>query len=559
MLRRVKRDVENEMPPKTEVEVPCELTPRQRLLYNGIKANISVDELLQSVGGNNKGGANGAGDEKGQLMNLVMQLRKVCNHPETFERRNAQTPFQFEDPPPPSHVPLPPSILASSSAPTALDVTLVTRAAFDLTLPRLLLELADEFRHRQWLHFVKMGLWSRPNVLDFVSQGGLTNSGWSCFRLGISGNPGDIVAAACPRSVMSCWTSVFEETERGRRILQVYGTASEIEERRFASTALGMLRLPQRFMAAPVVLTGHQSPSDMVEVQSRMLNAVSVYIPPAAAPPVEEYYPGLPGRVASTLELESLPYPAPPLTNSPETTQDYYSLWRTLLSWADGRKATFPIALPHAGRLVADSGKMKTLDALLRRLKKEGHKCLVYSQFTRVMDILEDYCGKTGYKFLRLDGQSALADRRDMVADWQTNDELFVFLLSTRAGGVGINLTAADTVIFYDSDWNPTVDAQAMDRAHRLGQERPVTVYRLVSRGTIEERIRARAKQKDRIHELVIRSGGEDLEVDSKEEELGDLATLLLGEEDIGMKAQLAGGVNVGAVRDVTGNSMSVD
>src|SRR5947207_2276206 len=86
-----------------------------------------------------------------------------------------------------------------------------------------------------------------------------------------------------------------------------------------------------------------------------------------------------------------------------------------------------------------------------------------------------------------------------MVMDWQTRLDLFVFVLSTRAGGLGINLTAADTVIFYDSDWNPTVDSQAMDRAHRLGQTKQVTVYRLITRNSIEERILLRAKQKEEV------------------------------------------------------------
>ena len=108
---------------------------------------------------------------------------------------------------------------------------------------------------------------------------------------------------------------------------------------------------------------------------------------------------------------------------------------------------------------------------------------------------------------MRLDGSTKIADRRDLVNDWQGNDEIFVFLLSTRAGGLGINFTAADTVIFYDSDWNPTVDQQAMDRAHRLGQTKPVTVYRLITQNSIEERIIARAKQKDAIHKVVITAG----------------------------------------------------
>ena len=103
------------------------------------------------------------------------------------------------------------------------------------------------------------------------------------------------------------------------------------------------------------------------------------------------------------------------------------------------------------------------------------------------------------YKYMRLDGSSKIADRRDMVADFQARDDIFVFLLSTRAGGLGINLTAADTVVFYDSDWNPTVDQQAMDRAHRLGQTKQVTVYRLITKGTVEERILQRAKEKSEV------------------------------------------------------------
>ena len=104
-----------------------------------------------------------------------------------------------------------------------------------------------------------------------------------------------------------------------------------------------------------------------------------------------------------------------------------------------------------------------------------------------------------GYVYLRLDGNSKISDRRDMVEDFQNRTDIFVFLLSTRAGGLGINLTAADTVLFYEMDWNPTADQQAMDRVHRLGQTKQVTVYRLITKGTIEERILLRARQKHEV------------------------------------------------------------
>ena len=113
-------------------------------------------------------------------------------------------------------------------------------------------------------------------------------------------------------------------------------------------------------------------------------------------------------------------------------------------------------------------------------------------------------CIRDRYKYLRLDGASKISDRRDMVTDWQTRPELFVFLLSTRAGGLGINLTAADTVIFYDHDWNPSNDSQAMDRAHRLGQTKQVTVYRLITKGTIDERIVKLARNKKEVQDIVV-------------------------------------------------------
>ena len=157
------------------------------------------------------------------------------------------------------------------------------------------------------------------------------------------------------------------------------------------------------------------------------------------------------------------------------------------------------IRVPEMRRFVTDSGKLATLDRLLAELKAGGHRVLLYFQMTRMMDLIEEYLTYRQYKYLRLDGSSKIGDRRDMVMDWQTRSDLFVFVLSTRAGGLGINLTAADTVIFYDSDWNPTVDSQAMDRAHRLGQTKQVTVYRLITRNSIEERILLRAKQKEQV------------------------------------------------------------
>lgn len=185
-------------------------------------------------------------------------------------------------------------------------------------------------------------------------------------------------------------------------------------------------------------------------------------------------------------------------------------------------------------RFVTDSGKLAKLDELLRELKAGGHRVLLYFQMTRMIDLMEEYLTYRNYKYCRLDGSTKLEDRRDTVADFQQRPDIFVFLLSTRAGGLGINLTAADTVIFYDSDWNPTIDSQAMDRAHRLGQTRQVTVYRLITRSTIEERIRKRALQKEEVQRVVISggaAGGVDFNTRNRENKAKDIAMWLADDE----------------------------
>ena len=155
-------------------------------------------------------------------------------------------------------------------------------------------------------------------------------------------------------------------------------------------------------------------------------------------------------------------------------------------------------------QLAGSSGKLQLLDKLLPRLKAGGHRVLIFSQMTRVLDVLEDYSRSRGHSYERLDGgvtgraRQAAIDRFCGPEDGSGDeaDGAFLFLLSTRAGGQGINLVAADTVIVFDSDWNPQNDAQALARAHRIGQTKPVQVYRLVMRGTYERDMLDRAAMK---------------------------------------------------------------
>ncbi|KAK4044532.1 P-loop containing nucleoside triphosphate hydrolase protein [Parachaetomium inaequale] len=158
--------------------------------------------------------------------------------------------------------------------------------------------------------------------------------------------------------------------------------------------------------------------------------------------------------------------------------------------------------------LITSSGKMMLLDQLLAKLRKDGHRVLIFSQMVKMLDILGDYLRVRGYQFQRLDGTIPAGPRRMAINHFNAEDsDDFCFLLSTRAGGLGINLMTADTVIIYDSDWNPQADLQAMARAHRIGQKRPVNVYRLVAKQTIEEEVVSRARNKLFLEYLTIQAG----------------------------------------------------
>ncbi|KAF8359152.1 isw-1 [Pristionchus pacificus] len=158
--------------------------------------------------------------------------------------------------------------------------------------------------------------------------------------------------------------------------------------------------------------------------------------------------------------------------------------------------------------LVFNSGKMVVLDKLLPKLKAQGSRVLIFTQFSRSLDILEDYCEFRKYKYCRLDGGTPHEERSASIEEYnREGSSKFIFMLTTRAGGLGINLATADVVIIYDSDWNPQMDLQAQDRAHRIGQKKQVRIFRLITENTVDERIIERADMKLRLDSMVIQQG----------------------------------------------------
>ncbi|GME75851.1 unnamed protein product [Ambrosiozyma monospora] len=166
------------------------------------------------------------------------------------------------------------------------------------------------------------------------------------------------------------------------------------------------------------------------------------------------------------------------------------------------------------------SGKFELLDRVLSKFKATGHRVLIFFQMTQVMDIMEDYLRFRDMKYMRLDGSTKAEDRQLMLKDFNAPDsEYFCFLLSTRAGGLGLNLQTADTVIIFDTDWNPHQDLQAQDRAHRIGQKNEVRILRLITDDSVEEVILERAHQKLDIDGKVIQAGKFDNKSSAEEQE----------------------------------------
>ncbi|KJZ77721.1 Putative DNA helicase INO80 [Hirsutella minnesotensis 3608] len=508
MLRRVKKHVQKELGDKIEMDVFCDLTYRQRAYYSNLRNQINIMDLVEKA-------TMGDDQDSGTLMNLVMQFRKVCNHPDLFERADVTSPFSC------GHFAETASFVREGNNVT---VGYSTRSLINYELPSLiwtkggrLNKASSDNLHAGWRNKAlghMLNIWSPEHVRTSTEGSG----GFSWLRFA-DASPGEVYKATHEslfaratyelqkRDRLGLMKIVYDDTEDqnftpAHALFQIRARGNvkplakvtrdgildklmNVAREGYRDSGLGRLEMAGRPRAsAPPIQVSCNSPSAAVERQVMMFN---VNIRKALYSP------------AVSEERALIENKVPP------------ALWpaNNLLPKPDSDKKRFTnIVVPSMQRFVTDSGKLAKLDELLTKLKNEGHRVLLYFQMTRMIDMMEEYLTYRNYKYCRLDGSTKLEDRRDTVHDFQTRPEIFIFLLSTRAGGLGINLTSADTVIFYDSDWNPTIDSQAMDRAHRLGQTRQVTVYRLITRGTIEERIRKRALQKEEVQRVVIQGGG---------------------------------------------------
>ena len=532
MLRRVKKHVQKELGDKIELDVFCDLTYRQRAYYTNLRNKISIMDLIEKAVGDEQDSAT--------LMNLVMQFRKVCNHPDLFERAETWSPLSF-------------ATFAETGSflreGQNVRVAYSTRNIIEYPLPRLVcrnggrLDMAGSENPKagfknHWL-YTQLNIWT-PDHLEKSARKANAHS-WLRFS-DVSATEASKIAKT---DLFQRAIELGDKPERAARFNIFYdGDNGDYTPKH---SMLNIVGRQDRRPLAELTTEGYMH--NLLNVAKPAFEETGLNIvercakPAAAAPPVELYCASqaIIAEKQSTFfnpSIRSALYGVPSTIEQTllETKSESTALTvRDRLPPPTNERARFThIEAPSMSRFVTDSGKLARLDALLKELKANDHRVLLYFQMTRMIDLMEEYLTYRNYKFVRLDGSTKLEDRRDTVADFQADRSIFVFLLSTRAGGLGINLTSADTVIFYDSDWNPTIDSQAMDRAHRLGQTRQVTVYRLITRGTIEERIRKRALQKEEVQRVVI-SGGAGGAVDfntrSRENRTKDMAMWLVDDE----------------------------
>ncbi|ESW25110.1 hypothetical protein PHAVU_003G008000 [Phaseolus vulgaris] len=200
-----------------------------------------------------------------------------------------------------------------------------------------------------------------------------------------------------------------------------------------------------------------------------------------------------------------------------------FSIHRLLLHYGvNDKKGILP------DKHVMLSAKCRALSKLLPSLKKDGHRILIFSQWTSMLDILEWCLDVIGLTYRRLDGSTQVAERQTIVDTFNNDTSIFACLLSTRAGGQGLNLTGADTVVIHDMDFNPQIDRQAEDRCHRIGQTKPVTIYRLVTKGTVDENVYEIAKRKLVLDAAVLESMEEINEGAMPEKTMGEILSAIL-------------------------------
>lgn len=468
LLRRLKRDVEKQMPLKYEHVEICRLSKRQRQLYDGFMSRAQTKDTLAS--GNYL-----------SIINALMQLRKVCNHPDLFETRPINTSFA-----------MPKSVAADFEIRDLLvrrKMALDARNDLDLDFLKLVPISDESMSMIETLDFSKRHAYRQFKTMrDSQSRRVPRGSIWHGEnRQGVLGSLENVGRRTRLQDIDR--TMYYEAYRHHKRPIYGQGLLDKLVLKTTRSRLAG---LANDRSSSPWIIDSPEQALDLVH----SINTRSTQMEPF----VQKFGCLTPAVVATDLNLATVTEEgAAALRQQSQSTDssDPFHQARMKLS----------IAFPDKRLLQYDCGKLQRLDKLLRQLQAGGHRALIFTQMTKVLDILEQFLNIHGHRYLRLDGATKIEQRQILTDRFNNDTRILAFILSSRSGGLGINLTGADTVIFYDLDWNPAMDKQCTDRAHRIGQTRDVHIYRFVSEHTIESNILRKANQKQLLDDVVIQEG----------------------------------------------------
>ncbi|KAK2738897.1 swr1 complex component [Onygenales sp. PD_40] len=469
ILRRLKVDVEKQMPAKFEHVVSCRLSKRQRYLYDGFMSRAQTKETLAS--GNYL-----------SIINCLMQLRKVCNHPDLFETRPITTSFA-----------MPKSAIADFEI---KELFVRRRLLWEEPLSKLdldflnLVPISREHTSRRLVDDSTRIMAYGP--LRDLRERQYNRTNW---RMSFDGSSVQSVLTSMENSARKTRMEglerclYFESKRHGQR--PVYGK-SLID---FLTINTGIQSGSQRLPPRRSLIDWYSRQSPAIASMVLSLNERSL----AMENIVSKFACITPAAVASDVTTTALAPLESRYFTKPQRVPAYDPFHEAQMRLS--------IAFPDKRLLQYDCGKLQQLDKLLRKLQSGGHRALIFTQMTKMLDILEQFLNIHGHRYLRLDGATKVEQRQILTERFNNDTRILAFILSSRSGGLGINLTGADTVIFYDLDWNPAMDKQCQDRCHRIGQTRDVHIYRFVSEYTIESNILRKANQKRMLDDVIIQEG----------------------------------------------------
>lgn len=506
LLRRLKKDVEKQMPAKYEHIVYCKLSKRQRYLYDDFMSRAQTRETLAS--GNFL-----------SIINCLMQLRKVCNHPDLFEVRPIVTSLAIEK---------------SVASNFEIKDLLVRKRLLESedSIDKLNLDFLNlKFSQNEFTLTRSNTISSKQWIADETKPGddNLLGQMMKEMRTGLE-KLGPVKPDFSSINAHAEYMSYLEQTKALEQLeTVVYQSRNKCER----SPVYGMDLIQK------LSIVGQQNKRSLTGYDWNHSETLSQ---------IKLDYDRREMKMSDEIEKFSFVTPRVVCLDMPHQVLgpvdlDFESV-RELRSQRMFHQSQMKlsIAFPDKRLLQYDCGKLQRLAVLLHELIAGGHRALIFTQMTRVLDVLEQFLNLHGLRYLRLDGATKIEQRQVMTERFNQDPRIPIFILSTRSGGLGINLTGADTVIFYDSDWNPSMDKQCQDRCHRIGQTRDVHIYRLVSEHTIESNILRKAQQKTVLDNIVIQEGEFTTDYFTKlsvRDMLGDEAGIIgtgNGEEELGAR-----------------------